>query len=225
MVDWVEGVVRSLRARRWAQLAVVNLRILLGFGFLPAGLKKVLGQPFTDPASSGPFHDFLDAFIETGAFYGFVGAMQLVAAVLLMTQRFAALGAFVALPILSAIFVFCWSTAVYPTATVVTMMLAGTIGLVSWDLHAWRPLLARDATRAPAAPPPMMELVDLRLWTRAGLAILVFYLSATAIAGEIYRPRGIELDRPAFYLLVAIALVPVITLGLELSARSAGRRR
>src|SRR5512139_2368927 len=98
-----------LRRKRWAHLVVVNLRILIGFAFLPAALKKILDQPFTDPANTGRFHDFLDAFHATGWFYQFVGVAQLCAAVLLCTQRFALAGAFVALPILTAITAFCWS--------------------------------------------------------------------------------------------------------------------
>ena len=88
----VKRLVDSLHARRWSHLAVANLRILLGFAFVPAGLKKVLYQPFTDPQNTGAFHDFLYAFYATGAFYTFVGGIQLIIAVLLMTQTFATLG-------------------------------------------------------------------------------------------------------------------------------------
>ena len=80
--------------------------MLIGFAFIPAGLKKLLGQPFTDPTNTGVFHDFLHAFHSTGLFYQFVGALQLTAAVLLITQRHATLGAVLIAPILVAIFVF-----------------------------------------------------------------------------------------------------------------------
>src|SRR5688500_3998399 len=114
----LERLHRRARAARWSNLAVVNLRFLIGFAFVPAGLKKVLGQPFTDPHNTGAFHDFLHAFHATGFFYRFVGALQLTVALLLFTQRFARWGAYLALPIITAIMVFCWSTRVYPTATV-----------------------------------------------------------------------------------------------------------
>ncbi|HLL23075.1 MAG TPA: hypothetical protein VK427_13135, partial [Kofleriaceae bacterium] len=129
------ALIASLRRARWANLAVVNLRFLIGFAFLPAALKKISGQPFTDPSNQGRFHDFLHAFYATGWFYGFVGVMQLVAAVLLYTQRFALVGALVALPILTTITAFCWSTGVYPTASIATLMWLGTLGLLIWD-HA-----------------------------------------------------------------------------------------
>ena len=134
---WLDGLLRWLdraRAGRGANLAVANLRVFIGFAFVPAGLKKVLGQPFTDPGNAGVFHDFLDAFLATGGMYRAVGALQLVAAALLMTQRFAALGAAVALPIATAIAAFTWSTAKAPTVIVTTLLVLGLAGLLAWFL-------------------------------------------------------------------------------------------
>jgi uncharacterized membrane protein YphA (DoxX/SURF4 family) len=187
----------SVPRTRLAHLAVANLRILLGFAFLPAGLKKVLGEPFTDPANTGAFHEFLHAFHATGWFYGFVGAVQLLAAGLLLTQRHAQAGALIALPVLAAITAFCWSTKVYPTASVVTLMLAGNLALIAW--HRAEP------------PPPARAPIAWHLWERCGAAILILYLAATAAAGEVYRPEGVELDTASFYLLPALALLPAFT--------------
>lgn len=201
-------LVDAARRQPWLHGAVIVLRYLIGFAFLPAGLKKVLGQPFTDPANSGRFHDFLHAFHATGGFYRFVGVVQLTAAALLLTQRFALAGALIALPVITAITAFCWSTGVVPTAVVATLMMLGTAALVIWDLPAWRPAIE---ARAPAGP-----------WAWAGAAILALYVGATAINGAIYRPRGVELDRPAFYLLIAIPMIPAVTF---IMARRRARRR
>jgi len=194
----LERIHARARGARWLGLVVANLRLLVGFAFVPAGLKKVLGQPFTDPDKTGPFHDLLHAFHATGGFYRFVGVLQLVVAVLLMTQRWARFGAWLALPIITAIMVFCWSTNVVPTAIVATLMFAGVVGLAAWD----------------ARPGP--ALVDERVWQACGAAILFLYLAACAITGEIYRPRGgAEWDRPVFYVLVVMPLLPVAALLVE----------
>jgi uncharacterized membrane protein YphA (DoxX/SURF4 family) len=179
------------RAARWLNLAVVNLRLLVGFAFVPAGLKKVLGQPFTDPGNSGPFHDFLHAFHATGAFYRFVGVLQLTAALLLMTQRWARLGTWIALPIITAIMVFCWSTNVVPTAIVATLLFAGVVSLAAWD----------------ARPGP--PRVVLEVWQVCGVAIVALYLGACALTGQVYRPRGAAWDEPAYYALVAMPFLPI----------------
>lgn len=227
-LDGVARLVGALRARRWATLAVVWLRILIGFAFLPAGLKKLLGQPFTDPVNHGRFHEFLHAFHDTGAFYRSVGVLQLVAATLLMTQRFATLGAFVALPLLTAIGAFCWSTAGIPTTTVVTLMWLGTLGLLLWDLDRWRGVLQPGDAPPRVAPPPaapLPPLVEWPLWERCGAAILAAYLGATILAGEIYRPRGLELTTPSFYLLAALPLFPLVTHLVERRRRRHRRGR
>ena len=211
MMESLAKLVERARARRWVNLLVVNLRFLIAFAFVPSALKKVLDQPFTDPANHGRFHDFLDAFQATGWFYGFVGTMQLIAATLLFTQRFATLGALIALPILTAITAFCWSTAVYPTAMIATMMWLGTIGLVMWDFAKWRGLLVRDDRTFDVHIAPITAPIDLTLWARCGLAIFVLYLGTAVLRGGVYRPRGIELGEPAFYVLPAVLLLPIIT--------------
>lgn len=201
------------RRKRWINLFIVNLRILLGFAFLPAGLKKTLDQPFTDPHNSGAFHEFLHAFHATGFFYQFVGVVQLTIAVLLMTQRFALVGAFMAVPVFTAITVFCWSTSGLVTAVMVTLMLLGSLTLVGWDYDRWRSVVFTDdgAVEPRAAVPPL----DPILWQRCGAAILLLYGAVCAYSGGIYRPKGVELHNPAFYILPVIALFPVVTLVIE----------
>jgi uncharacterized membrane protein YphA (DoxX/SURF4 family) len=201
-----------LRGKRWATLCVINLRILIGFAFLPAGLKKVLDEPFTDPAKTGPFHDFLHAFYATGWFYQFVGVLQLVTATLLITQRFATFGALLAVPITATITAFCWSTQVYPTATVITLMFLGSVGLAVWDLPRWRLVLAREQYVPDVAAPPVSPRVDMRLWQACGFAIIILYFATSAAQGAVYRPKGMELDTPAFYVMPAILLLPIVTL-------------
>ena len=207
----ITNLVRRARQIRWINVFVVNLRFLIGFAFIPSALKKLLDQPFTDPTNHGRFHDFLHAFHATGWFYSFVGAMQITAAALLFTQRFATLGALIALPILTAITAFCWSTQVYPTATIATLMWLGTIGLVLWDLDKWRGIVARDDRPHELRTTPIEARIDLTLWAYCGLAMFVVYLGSALIHGGVYRPRGIELDKPAFYVLPAVMLLPIVT--------------
>ncbi|HUH02397.1 MAG TPA: hypothetical protein VML75_10395 [Kofleriaceae bacterium] len=213
----METLLQKLRPKRWVNLFIVNLRILLGFAFLPAGLKKVLDQPFTDPENTGTFHEFLHAFHATGFFYQFVGAVQLAIAVLLMTQTFATLGALMAVPVFATISVFCWSTSAFFTAAMATLMLFGSVTLVAWDYEKWRGVVPGQEPAVPATPqagravPPL----DPTLWRRCGSAILVLYLGISAYSGGIYRPKGVELHNPAFYILPLIALFPLVTLAIE----------
>ncbi|WP_428262295.1 hypothetical protein [Haliangium sp.] len=229
MLSALNTLAQRARQQRWLHLVVVNLRFLIGFAFMPSGLKKVLGQPFTDPDKVGPFNDFLHAFHATGGFYRVVGVVQLTAAILLLTQRFATLGALMAVPILTAIVALCWSTAVYPTAVVVTLMSVATLGLLVWDIDKWRSVFRAD--RESVEPSPVATdsgvtavLIEMGLWRGCGVAILVLYFAVCVLSGGVYRPRGVEFDQPAFYLLPAIALMPVVTWLIERWRRRRARR-
>jgi uncharacterized membrane protein YphA (DoxX/SURF4 family) len=215
MLEGFGAFLARARGARWANLCIIQLRFLLGFAFLPAGLKKILGEPFTDPHNTGPFHEFLHAFHATGGFYRFVGVVQLAIAVLLLTQRFAAAGAVLALPVTSAILVFCWSTLAIPSPTVVvvTLMLGGVIALVVWDLDRW----TRLGPLAVQTPRPAIT----RAWQLCGLAILAVYLGACLATGEVYRPRGVRPDDVRFYVFPVIALLPVATYVIDRRAAHA----
>lgn len=207
---WVD----RMRERRGATLSVILLRMLVGFAFVPAGLKKVLGQPFTDPQNHGPFHEFLHAFHATGGFYRFVGVVQLTAAILLLTQRFTVLGAALMLPIATAIAVFCWSTGAFPTATVVTLIWLGVMALLAWDVD-----IGARAIRSP----PSSTVVHMARWERCGAAMLFVYGSACLIEGGVYRPRGVELGDWRFYVFPVVMLLPLLTLLLDVRERSRAR--
>lgn len=211
MLDRLQALAARAHTRRGLHLFIVNLRILLAFALVPSGLKKVLGEPFTDPTNTGAFHEFLHAFFATGGFYTFVGATQLFAAALLFSQRYATAGALVLLPILTTILVFCWSTQVYFTAVVVSLMFLATLALVLWDVRKWRGVFVSDDRAEDLTFAPLPQLVDLGLWGRCGLGIFALYLAVTAATGEIYRPRGVELDNPAFYLFPVLVLFPIVT--------------
>jgi uncharacterized membrane protein YphA (DoxX/SURF4 family) len=214
------AMLREAHQKRWMNLLVVQLRLVIGFAFVPSGLKKVLNQPFTDPANTGSFHEFLHAFYATGAFYQFVGLVQLTSALLLMTQTFATVGALMAMPVIAAISVFCWSTHVIPTAIVATLMALGTLTLLAWDFNKWRGVL-RPASSSAERPGTATEglPVDPVLWRRCGTAILALYAATCLVSGGIYRPRGVDLGNPAFYIFPLVAVFPVVTIAVEQARR------
>ncbi len=218
MLRSLERNVTALHRRRGAHLAIINLRILLAFAFLPAGVKKVLHQPFTDSTNHSRFHDFLHAFLATGWFYQFVGVLQLLVACLLFSQRFTLAGAALALPIITAIVAFTWSTAVPFTATVATMMLLGVVALLLWELPRWRPLLDGQAA-APAPPATPTSLVNLPYWRICGLLIALTYVGLCIYSGGVYRPRPGAAHDAAFWIMSALPALPLATWLIERNHR------
>ncbi len=57
--------------------------------------------------------------------------------------------------------------------------------------------------------------IDLPLWRTCGACILVFYGLTCIVYGGVYRPRGMDLGDPAFYVLPFILLFPIVTLLVE----------
>lgn len=195
-------------SRAWWHVVLV-LRIVLGFAFVPSGLKKIIGEPFTDPGNTGIFHEFLHAFHGTGLLYHFVGITQLLAAFLLMTQFFGALGAMIFLPICAGILVLCWGSGAIPTAIVVTAMVLAVFFLLLWDFPLWAGVVRlepakpqgageSDLVRLCRVPPRGIEPW---IWSICGGAIFVLYVASCWWAGEVYRPRGVDLQAPGFYVL------------------------
>ena len=103
-----------------------------------------------------------------------------------------------------------------------------------WDLDRWLVLLhpekdtaEKSATgsivgRAGVGPDDSAATtpIDPSLWRVCGTGILAFYGLSCILYGGVYRPRGTDLENPAFYVLVMIALFPVLTLLVEQRRRA-----
>jgi uncharacterized membrane protein YphA (DoxX/SURF4 family) len=215
MIGRIQEFVAQARENRAINIFIIILRMLLGFAFVPAGLKKILAQPFTDAANQGPFHEFLHAFHQTGAFYQFVGLVQLTAAMLLMTQTWPTLGAALLTPMLVAICVFCWSTKVIPTALIVSLMCLGLMLLLLWDFSKWRFLFGANDSLPTTASFDPHPCIDMRIWRACGLLILVLYFSNFFATNEVYRPKGMDWSNPSFILLQVIALMPILAFVID----------
>lgn len=132
------------RNNKFLHLLVVNLRYIIGLGFLPSGMVKVLNKPFTRVENVGVFYDFLDALFATGLYYNMIGLMQVLAAVLLITQRFATFGSALFLPIIFNITVLTISTIGSLTPLVALLMLLGILFLLFWDYYKWINIFSAD---------------------------------------------------------------------------------
>jgi uncharacterized membrane protein YphA (DoxX/SURF4 family)/very-short-patch-repair endonuclease len=143
--------VRRVRALGWFAWAV---RVLLAVAFVPSGLTKVLGTPFTrlDPQTSDVGRLFAALQQDFGGLYSFVGACQLAAAVLLLIPRTTLVGALVHLPITAGIVVITTTVGFRGTWLIAWLMLLGLAYLICWDWHRvkalWGPeLLPADVQR------------------------------------------------------------------------------
>jgi len=110
-----------------------STRILLFLGFLPSGLKKLIGERFTILGLDTPVGFFFEALYRTGFYWNFLGFIQLMAGILLLIPKTSFLGALLYFPIIFNIFVIVISMHFTGTPFIVGLMLLANIYLLIWD--------------------------------------------------------------------------------------------
>lgn len=158
-----------------AQLFVIYTRYLVGSGFVFASIVKIKGERFTtvsheDAAFGTAFH-FFETMYQTGIYWQFLGWGQLIAGLLLMTQRFAKLGAVVFFPIILNVFVITISMDFSYTPVITFLMLCANILLLLWHWDELKILL-----NLPPETPQPNRLENNRIWEITGW--ILFLLTA-----------------------------------------------
>ncbi|MEE8584385.1 MAG: hypothetical protein V3T83_05980, partial [Acidobacteriota bacterium] len=127
-------------------------RILLAIGFIPPGMTKLVGEPFTIISPDTPIGSFFEAFFQSGSYYAFVGLSQVAAGVLLLIPRTALLGALLYLPLIGNITVITIAMGFGGTGVITSFMLAANLYLLFWDWHRVRPIFSSKAVPAQFEP-------------------------------------------------------------------------
>src|SRR3954467_15677040 len=154
----IERVYDELRENKWLRWFAIFCRIALALGFIPASIVKMTGQRFTGLPSKHPLGHYFDALLLTGFYYTFIGAAQMIAALLLLIPRTALMGAIFYFPIILNIFVLTHATR-FDGTRIVTIMLLANLFLLVWDydrlkyvLPSYRPDEDRHTTEASKFP-------------------------------------------------------------------------
>lgn len=144
-----------LRAKPFFYRFTLFTRILLAAAFIPTGMVKLQGRRFTLIPPSDPIGAFFEALYQTGDYWRFLGATQILAGLLLLWPRTAHLGAAIFLPIALNILVITVSLGFRGTPFVAALMLLASLYLCFWDYHRFRGLFTTDS---PASPPSAHRL-------------------------------------------------------------------
>jgi uncharacterized membrane protein YphA (DoxX/SURF4 family) len=122
-------VIRSV----WLQRFTVFNRVVLAAAFAPSGIKKILGERFTQVPITEPVGFFFEAMYRTGFYYNFLGWMQVIAAILLLIPRTSTLGAVLFFPIVINICLITISMRFGGTWAITSMMVLANLYLLCWD--------------------------------------------------------------------------------------------
>ncbi|GGE65613.1 DoxX-like protein [Pedobacter psychrotolerans] len=162
-----------LRTNKNLNLFIYLTRYLIGFAFIPSGLTKLKGARFTKAGTDTTIGYFFEALYQTGTYWQFLGGIQLLAAFLLMSQRFATVGAILFLTIMGNIWVITMSMNFSGTYIITSLMLLANLMLIAWDWYKIKFMLYPDNFRYQDEKfivPPIKPI-----WITIGT--LIFFLS------------------------------------------------
>jgi len=156
-----------------AQIFIIYTRYLIGGAFVFSSIIKIKGERFTtysqEDAPLGSAMHFFEVLYQTGDYWQFIGWTQLLAGFLLMTQRYAKLGALVNFPILLNVFVITISMNFGGTPLITGLMLAANLMLLIWH---WGEL--KSLINLPYTPEPKDQEENKPLWAITGVLLFSF---------------------------------------------------
>lgn len=176
------------KQKTFLQVFSIYLRYLIGGAFVIAafGMGKVngsvnlmgsMGPPIQDLL---PIQQFFRVMVESGLYWKFIGWTQIFAGALLMTQRFARLGALIFFGLILNIFIITVSYDFKGTPVITGLMLLATTYLLAWDVRAFQ-FLVRDDIQYARIP---LRVIDSAFWIWLGVLML-----ATIVGLAVFSPN------------------------------------
>lgn len=147
-------VQHRIRSHALLYRLTLGTRVLLAVGFIPTGMVKLLGHPFTTMSPETRLGGFFDALYQSGPYWHFIGLAQVLAGILVLLPTTATLGALVFLPIGVNIFVITLSFDFNGTPIVTGLMVLATIYLLGWDYDRLRGIFTAAERVDTAVPLP-----------------------------------------------------------------------
>ncbi len=168
MPSRIDDLHARLRRSPFLQRFTAFTRVLLAVGFIPPGLKKLSGEPFTSLPTSHPVGYFFDAFFQAHELYWAVGFAQVVAALMLLWPPTATLGAVVYFPVILNIAIITNGMHFAGTGVVTTLMLLACTWLLVWDYDRLKALLPARRV-GPRGAERREYAVQAGVWAAAGV--------------------------------------------------------
>ena len=168
----------KIKASPYLQVFAVYLRYLIGGAFIISTFtlnKWGLNDYFFQSMEKQPIHEldpiaqFFRVMVGSGMYWHFIGVSQLMSGLLLMTQKFARLGALLFFIIMLNIFIITISFGFHGTPVVTGLMLLAGLFLIIWDLPAFIPLIA-DSFQYEKQ---VLQIADQQYWIKLGVVMIV----------------------------------------------------
>ena len=194
------------KQKTFLQIFTIYLRYLIGGAFVIAafGMGKVTGTSNLMYSMDKPIQDlepiqqFFRVMTDSGLYWKFIGWTQIIAGFLLMTQRFARLGALIFFGLILNIFIITVAYKFTGTPLVTGLMLLATTYLLVWDLRSLQ-FLVRDDVQPVRLSLPVIQST---YWMWLGVLMFITIVSFAVLSPNIF----IELGVPFIEGLIAFIL-------------------
>lgn len=204
------------KQKTFLQVFTIYLRYLIGGAFVIAafGMGKVTGTSNLMGSMDKPIQDlqpiqqFFRVMTDSGLYWKFIGWTQIIAGFLLMTQRFARLGALIFFGLILNIFIITVAYKFKGTPVVTGLMLLASTYLLVWDQRALQFLVRDDVQPVRLALPVIQSLY----WMWLGLLMFITIVSFAVLSPNFF----IELGVP--FIEGLIAFIVFFTIGRKFRA-------
>ncbi|HEY0740614.1 MAG TPA: hypothetical protein VGD40_04095 [Chryseosolibacter sp.] len=189
-MDKMVSSIAYFRQFSFLQIFTIYLRYLIGGAFIVAafGMGKfnnqelLISSPGVSIEKLEPIQQFFRVMATSGLYWKFIGWSQVVAGVLLMTQRFAKLGAALFFGMILNIFIITISYEFKGTPIVTGLMLLAATYLIVWDFESFQFLLRRPTVRTESQS---LRIADRSYWVIVGILMFTFILACVMVGYNI----------------------------------------
>jgi hypothetical protein len=192
----MQKILHAIREIKMLQLFTVYVRYLIGGAFVISTFTMNKFGQYGDVkklANKIPINElppaevFFRLIAESGTYWHFIGFSQLISGILLMTQRFARLGALLYFIIILNIFIITIAFDFHGTPIITGLMLLAGLYLICWDVESLLPLIFNRYKYEKQS----LQIADQSYWIFLGGIMLV----SVFLLGIFY---------PSFYLLLLL---------------------
>jgi hypothetical protein len=200
--------VDQLKQFQLLQLAVIYVRYLIGGAFVIAaiGMGKLSSGVYLMQSAQIPIQDlqpiqqFFRVMADSGLYWKFIGWSQIIGGLLLMTQRFAKLGALIFFGLILNIFIITLSYDFKGTPVVTGLMLMATLFLVIWDVSSLQYIIRKPTIENLPNQTPL-RIAEHLYWSILGIILFVVITLSMLTTRNIIFTMGVP------FLIGVVALV------------------
>ncbi|MCY2685955.1 hypothetical protein [Salinimicrobium sp. TH3] len=186
----IDSLYRNLKSRSILQVFTIYLRYLIGCSFIIAaiGMGKFSGIPWNGDIQLDQLHaiqQFFRVISQSVLYWQFIGWTQIIAGVLLVTQRFSKAGALMFFGIILNIFMITVSYNFKGTPVVTGLMLLAVLYLVLWDMDSLKYIFVNpEENNLPG--PVNSEIIKSPFWTYLGLFLIMLTVTGMLLEYKMF---------------------------------------